>query len=113
MLTDCSFCLNTPCTCGWEYRRWGVGGLKALVGVLNRVIEFKEKFPDARFSGVADTHDDEKFKEWIGRSQKHAKVITEECTGGVQVWYGCRCWLGGAEAQIIRFSEIELEEIPE
>ena len=40
-------------------------------------------------------------------------IITEECTGGVQVWYGCRCWMTGAESQIIKFSEIELQEIPE
>ena len=39
-------------------------------------------------------------------------ITTEECYGGVQVWYGGRCWVIGYESQIIRFSEIELEEIP-
>jgi len=22
MLSDCDKCWDTPCTCGWEYRKW-------------------------------------------------------------------------------------------
>lgn len=50
-LSDCAKCWDTPCTCGWDYRDWSVKGIHKHINMLNKVLEFKELYPDAKFSG--------------------------------------------------------------
>ena len=65
-LSDCIKCWDTPCTCGWDYRNYSIENLKERKRLLEKVIKFKKKFPDAKFSECMgdETIDDKTFMEF-------------------------------------------------
>lgn len=38
-LSDCEKCWQTPCSCGWEYRKWQLPELTLMRDLFNRLIE--------------------------------------------------------------------------
>lgn len=37
-LSDCEKCWETPCVCGYDYRKWNTDDIKKLIEVLHRVL---------------------------------------------------------------------------
>lgn len=42
-MSDCPKCWDTPCTCGWDYKDWTVGGLEAHIAMLQQVLNEAKK----------------------------------------------------------------------
>ena len=43
MLSDCPECWDTPCTCGYYYKEWSIGQIKAQILMLQKVAMDKEQ----------------------------------------------------------------------
>lgn len=67
-LSDCIKCWDTPCTCGWEYRNWGIEKLAYHIGILNKVLMFKKQSSNLKFSMMfsdPETEDDHRLEDFI------------------------------------------------
>ncbi len=66
-MSDCERCWETPCICGWSYRIYTIGWLEKQKKMLEKVILFRKKFPDAEFSDYCEnvTKDDTKFRAFM------------------------------------------------
>jgi hypothetical protein len=76
-MSDCIKCWDTPCTCGWEYRNWKISYLKKQVKIFNRIIEYRSKYPQAKFSSFSmdkETTADKEIMEYI----RTGEVIWED-----------------------------------
>ncbi len=40
-LSSCEKCWDTPCTCGWEYRRWTDEDITAQRDMLQRILDMR------------------------------------------------------------------------
>jgi hypothetical protein len=49
-MSDCYNCWETPCSCGWDYKEWSNKRLIEQVAMLNKVIAFKELYPNIKMS---------------------------------------------------------------
>ncbi len=69
-LSDCTECWDTPCTCGWNYRNYSIKILEKRKELFEKIIEFKNKYPNAKFSegfvlNSKETEDDKKFVKFM------------------------------------------------
>ena len=68
-LSDCLKCWDTPCTCGWEYRKNSIKSLQERIDMLEKVKQFLIANPKAKFSDYTspftETKDDKKFMEYM------------------------------------------------
>lgn len=65
-LSDCSKCWNTPCTCGWNYRKYSVSDLTKIRDMFDSIIKWKSDHPDAKFGSYRfQTEDDNDFTEYM------------------------------------------------
>ncbi len=67
-LSDCAKCQDTPCTCGWNYRNYSIERLEKMKRLLEKIVEFKKKFPDINFEDWPSKdarNDDKKFERFI------------------------------------------------
>lgn len=53
-MSDCEKCWNTPCVCGWELRDRSIEYLEKQKKMIEIVIEFKKRYPGARFPEYND-----------------------------------------------------------
>lgn len=68
-LTDCPLCWDTPCSCGWEYRRYSVESLEKQVSLRLRALRFLLDNPGAKFSlsdSEAETDGDARYRVHMG-----------------------------------------------
>lgn len=70
MLSDCSRCWNTPCSCGWDYRNYDIKRLEKMKSLFESIIQFKKDHPNAQFSSFCmdeKTEDDKLFANFINK----------------------------------------------
>lgn len=55
-MSDCIKCWDTPCTCGYQYECWSIGGLQQQIEMLQRIItEKEEKHVNNQIDGESGT----------------------------------------------------------
>ena len=72
-MSDCIKCWNTPCQCGWEFRKYNIKGIEEYINVLKEVVKYKKKHPNAEYSGLTmevETEDDNKFMDHMNNFLK-------------------------------------------
>jgi hypothetical protein len=57
-LSGCAKCWDTPCTCGWDYRHWGVDNLEEHIQILQKILQYKRENPNVIFSGICEKDTD-------------------------------------------------------
>ncbi len=67
-LSDCVKCWETPCFCGWEYRKYPIKALEDKKKLLEKAIEFLKQNPKAKFRssfGDSETKDDKAYVKFL------------------------------------------------
>jgi len=71
-MSDCQKCWDTPCSCGWDYRRMDERTCKQFIAMFKAVMEYNKKHPNANYSyfGGGETKDDIAFMKYIKGERK-------------------------------------------
>jgi hypothetical protein len=81
-MSDCEKCWDTPCACGWEYRRWTNEQLRAQRDMLQGIL-------DARAAGTATRYvDPPSPKLSLGDYEKTFSILMSDIDGA---WAPCAC----------------------
>ncbi len=74
-MSDCEKCWDSICCCGWDYRKWSLSRLKEQSKLLKKIVRWREKKPNAKFSSFSEpeTKDDNDFMVVIGSRKKEVK----------------------------------------
>ena len=67
-LSDCMYCWDTPCVCGWEYRNWSSEAIQKHIKLFHKLLKFKLEHPGAKYSFCTTklTEDEIEFMKVIG-----------------------------------------------